>query len=117
MNDGQTIETLKNRAEFVTLNRKGRKWSAHGLVLQAIKNDLGKTRIGYTVTKKTEKSAVKRNRIKRRLRAVASEIITAHAVEGHDYVLIGIQASAIRPYTALCNDLKWCLEKLGCLKP
>ncbi len=114
MTTGQTFDTLKNRADFLTLNRKGRKWTAHGLVLQALPNELGQMRVGYTVTKKTEMSAVKRNRIKRRLRAAAAAVLPAYAVPGHDYVLIGRSMSSTRPYDALCNDLKWCLEKLGC---
>lgn len=116
MHDGPPFETLKNRADFVTLNRKGRKWTAPGVVLQALPNELGTVRIGYTVTKKTEISAVKRNRIKRRLRAAAVAVLPEGAAMGHDYVLIGRPMSATRPYESLCGDLRWCLEKLGCRK-
>ncbi|MCE7886427.1 MAG: ribonuclease P protein component [Alphaproteobacteria bacterium PRO2] len=112
---GQPLETLKNRADFVTLNRKGRKWTAPGVVLQALPNEQGTIRIGYTVTKKTESSSVKRNRIKRRLRAAAADVLP-DAAPGHDYVLIGRPMSATRPYETLCGDLRWCLEKLGCRK-
>lgn len=107
------MQTLKKRTDFLKLNRQAKKWTAQGLVLQAMKNDLGEVRIGFTVTKKTELSAVKRNRIKRRLRAAAAQIITAHAKESSDYVLIGIRQTATRPFEALCNDLKLCLEKTG----
>jgi ribonuclease P protein component len=100
----------------MTLNRKGRKWVSHGVVVQALANETGSIRVGFTVTKKTEMSAVKRNRIKRRLRAAAMDVIPAHALQGYDYVLIGKQMSATRPYDTLCADLKWCLEKLGCVK-
>ncbi len=116
MKKGQAFDTLIKRADFMALNRKGRKWTAHGVVLQALPNDLNIIRVGYTVTKKTEMSAVRRNRIKRRLRAAAADIIPAIAVPGHDYVLIGRQMSATRSYDALCADLKWCLGKLGCAK-
>lgn len=116
MTRGQPLETLKNRADFVTLNRKGRKWTAPGVVLQALPNEQGTIRIGYTVTKKTESSAVKRNRIKRRLRAAASAVLPEVAATGHDYVLIGRPMSATRAYDSLCGDLRWCLEKLGCSK-
>jgi ribonuclease P protein component len=116
MTDGQALETLKKRADFMTLNRKARKWVSHGLVLQALPNDSTEIRVGYTITKKTEPSAVKRNRIKRRLRAAAAEVIPAFAAPGHDYVLIGKSMTATRPYESLCTDLKWCLEKLGCKK-
>lgn len=116
MLNGQAIETLTQRADFLTLNTKGRKWVSHGLVLQAMPNTLNHQRVGFTVTKKTEMSAVKRNRIKRRLRAAAADTLAAYALDGYDYVLIGRPQTATRPYNTLCNDIKWCLEKLGCLK-
>ncbi|MGB4107573.1 MAG: ribonuclease P protein component [Alphaproteobacteria bacterium] len=116
MTKGPPLETLKNRADFVTLNRKGRKWTAPGMVVQAIPNGQAALRVGYTVTKKTESSAVKRNRIKRRLRAAATAVLAESAMPGHDYVLIGRSLSATRPYESLCKDLRWCLEKLGCRK-
>lgn len=116
MTKGLPLETLKNRADFVTLNKKGRKWTAPGVVLQALPNGGNAMRIGYTVTKKTEASAVKRNRIKRRLRAAANAVLPESAASGHDYVLIGRSMSATRPYESLCGDLRWCLEKLGCKK-
>ncbi len=99
------------------MNRLARKWVSQSVVLQALPNDSGIIRAGYTVTKKTEKTAVGRNRIKRRLRAAAAEIVPLLAKEGHDYVLIGRAATADRPYQDLCNDLKWCLKKLGCIVP
>lgn len=108
------LHILEQRADFVRINRQCKKISSHGLVLQALPNDLGQIRMGFTITKKTEKSAVRRNRIKRRLRAAAADILSAHAKDSFDYVLIGRPLTATRPYQTLCNDLKWCLEKVGC---
>ncbi|MGQ0526617.1 MAG: ribonuclease P protein component [Alphaproteobacteria bacterium] len=108
-----TLTTLEKRADFLKINQRCRKWTAHSLVLQVLPNELNQMRIGYTVTKKTEGSAVKRNRIKRRLRAAAADTLPAHAKPGHDYVLIGRAQAATRPYDALCADIKWCLEKMG----
>ncbi len=105
--------TLKNRADFVRINRTCKKWTAHGVVVQAAPNELGLVRVGYTVTKKTEASAVRRNRIKRRLRAAAAKILPLYAQGSMDYVLIGRPGSAARPYGALCSDIQWCLEKMG----
>ena len=109
--DLQELQVLVNRADFVAMS-KGTKWVSHGLILQVLPNDTGQTRFGITVTKKTEKSAVKRNRIKRRLRAVAADVLPFDAAPSHDYVLIGRNLTAIRPYTELVSDLKWCLRKL-----
>lgn len=112
----KSLIILKNRADFVLMNGRAKKWVSHGIVLQVRENDLGEMRVGYTVTKKTDKSAVNRNRIKRRLRAVAADILPLHAKKSCDYVLIGRPATTTRPYDTLCEDLKWCLKKLGYLK-
>lgn len=112
----KSLTILKNRADFVRMNAKGDKWVSKGLVLQVLANDLGETRVGYTVTKRIDKSAVKRNRIKRRLRAVAADILPAFAKESYNYVLIGRPMTATRPYEDLKEDLKWCLKRLGCRK-
>jgi ribonuclease P protein component len=110
----RSLTTLTKRADFLKMNQKASKWTAHGVVVQAMPNDLGQMRVGFTVTKKTFSSAVKRNRVKRRLRAAAADILPVNAAPGYDYVLIGRTLSATRPYDSLCADIKWCLEKLGC---
>ena len=112
----KSLSRLKSRADFLKIQSKGRKWVSHGVILQALPNNLGQMRMGLTVTKKTEKSAVKRNRIKRRLRAVAADVLPLYAAGSYDYVLIGRALTATRPYETLCNDLKWCLDKMGCRK-
>lgn len=109
---GTSLETLRKRSEFLAIQGKGRKWVSHGLILQTRPNESDIKRIGFTVSKKVDKSAVKRNRIKRRLRAAAADILRTHAAAGHDYVLVGRPQTATRPYATLCEDLKWCLRKL-----
>ena len=114
--DLKKLHILRKRADFVALNKGAVKWVARGVVVQALANDLGVVRVGYTVTKKTDKSAVKRNRIKRRLRAAAADVLPFEAEAGYDYVLIGRHQTALRPYADLVGDLRWCLEKLGRLE-
>ena len=110
------VKMLTARSDFVVVQSKGKKWVSHGLILQVYKNDLDIIRIGYTVSKKVDKSAVKRNRIKRRLRSIVGEIIPTHAKNGYDYILVGRKLTATRPYETLKNDLKWCLKKTGFYK-
>lgn len=107
------LDRLKKRSDFLWAQAKGKKWVSKGLILQAVKNeDLGR-RFGVTVTKRLSKKAVDRNRMKRRLRAVASDILPYYGVDDADYVLIGRNETATRLYADLQNDLKWCLKKLG----
>ena len=112
----QNLHRLKNRGDFLNIQKNGTKWVSHGLIIQIMKNDLDFSRVGFTVTKRTEKSAVKRNRIKRRLRAVVADVLSQHGSNGHDYVLIGRSETLTRPYETLCKDLKWCLKKTGFYK-
>ena len=69
-------------------------------------------RVGFTCSKKVG-NAVARNRAKRRLRAVAREVLHSYGQPGWDYVLIGrAQETVARPYEALRNDLVYALRKL-----
>lgn len=108
-------QTLKKRADFLKIQSSGLKWVSHGLVIQARKTseiDPSILRVGYTVTKKIDKSSVNRNRIKRRLRSVAADVLMVHACRGYDYILVGRPLTASRDYHELCRDLIWCLKKL-----
>jgi len=102
-----SLTQIRKRADFLKIQSKGKKWVSHGLIVQTAPNEDGIKRIGYTVSKKVDKSAVKRNRIKRRLRAVAADVLPEGARNGQDYILVGRPQTAIRPYETLCEDLRW----------
>lgn len=114
--DQASLITIRKRADFLAANGHGQKWVSQGLIVQVRPNDLGEKRVGYTVTKKTDKRAVVRNRIKRRLRAAAADILPRLAKGGTDYILIGRAATEKREFDQLCKDLKWCLGKMGYLE-
>src|SRR5688572_26374186 len=109
--DIKTLGRLQKRPDFLRVQKDGRKWISKGVVLQVCPNEKQGRRLGLTVTKKTEPLAVGRNRIRRRLRAVAFEVLPMCAADHYDYVLIGRADSATKPYEDLVNDLKWCLKK------
>lgn len=68
-------------------------------------------RIGYTVTKKIG-NAVVRNRMKRRLRALARELLPEQGVAGADHVLIGRMGGIERDYAQLRAELGKALRKV-----
>ena len=111
--DLKKLERLLKRSDFLLANAKGRKWVSKGMIVLMTPNDAGKIRFGVTVTKKLEKTSVGRNRMKRRLRAAAADVLPDVGQPGMDYVLIARSETATRLYADLQKDLRWCLEKLG----
>lgn len=107
---------LRQRAEFLRVQSAGRKWVSPGVILMVAPSQAETVKFGLTVTKKLSKSAVVRNRIRRRLRAAAYDVLPQKAKTGVDYVLIARPESEHLPYDKLCGDLGWCLKRLECLK-
>jgi ribonuclease P protein component len=67
-------------------------------------------RVGFTVTKKIG-GAVVRNRMKRRFRALARELLPAGGVPGADHVLIGRDGGIERDFGLLREELARALAK------
>ena len=121
---------LKRRADFRRATRARNSAAAPGLVLQAralSETDAAEAareaglpadraadmiRVGFTASRKVG-NAVKRNRAKRRSRALADEVLRAQARPGTDYVLIARAATAERPFGKLRGDLLSALKRLG----
>ena len=110
------LSVLKRRKEFVQVAEHGRKFITSGLVLQIlpreVENKFGdEIRVGFTTTKKIG-NAVKRNRVRRRLRSLARLVLLQEGMLGCDYVLIGRQATFDRPFDALQQDLRYALKRI-----
>lgn len=72
-------------------------------------------RVGFTCSKKVG-NAVARNRARRRLKAAVDDVFPEAARPGLDYVVIGRQETAARPYSLLLQDLRTALKRVGGLK-
>ena len=68
-------------------------------------------RVGFTVTKKIG-GAVVRNRMKRRLRALAREIVPAKGMSGGDHVMIGRAKGIERDFAQMRTELVGALDRL-----
>ena len=83
-----------------------------GFVLLVRTRDDGEPamRAGFTVTKKIGNSVI-RNRLKRRLRALARAVLPGAGVAGADHVLIGRGDGLTRAFAVLDADLRKALAK------
>jgi len=111
------LSHLKERRDFVRAARGGRSLVTPGLVLQIRRRDTLQDvpgdiiRVGLTASRKVG-GAVVRNRVRRRLRAAAKEVLSRHSVPGYDYVLIGRATTVHRPYLSLVADLTLALKRM-----
>ncbi len=110
------LPVLKKRREFVHIAEHGRKFITNGLVLQVCErndeNSFGDViRVGFTTTKKVG-NAVKRNRVRRRLRVLARLMLPILGQKGCDYVLIGRTSTFDKPFDELKKDLRYALKKI-----
>jgi ribonuclease P protein component len=104
---------MRNRRQFLAAAR-GRRQVVPSMLVQARDRRDGdpSVHVGFTCSRKVG-NAVARNRAKRRLRAVAQEVLPDQARPGWDYVLIGKrEATAARAYADLRSDLLAALERL-----
>ncbi len=111
-----SLETLTKRVDFLACAR-ARKAPAPAFVLQARcrapdEAPAAGIRVGYTASKKVG-NAVARNRAKRRLRALAREVIAAHGTCGWDYVLVARRnETATRAFAEMKADLSRALDRV-----
>ena len=68
-------------------------------------------RVGFTVTRKIGGSVV-RNRMKRRFRELAREIVPAKGLPGSDHVMIGRAKGIERAFSLLRSELAGALDQL-----
>jgi ribonuclease P protein component len=108
----ERLGKLRRRADFLAANR-GLRASTPGFILlvRKRKDDDPAMRLGITVTKKIG-GAVTRNRIKRRFRALAAEVLPENGFAGADHVLIGRAEALDRPFDQLAADLRQALGKV-----
>jgi ribonuclease P protein component len=111
--DPLRLSALTRRADFLAANR-GRRAPMPGFVLLVRPRDDGDSaiRLGITVTKKIG-GAVVRNRMKRRFRSLARDLLPVKGVPGADHVLIGRQGGIERDFALLRSELETALAKLS----
>ncbi len=105
------VRRLVRRAEFLAANA-GRRVPMPGFVLlvRPRGDDDPAMGVGFTVTKKIG-GAVIRNRMKRRFRVLAREILPESGTPGTDHVVIGRAGGLERDYALLGAEFRKALAK------
>ncbi len=103
---------MAKRADFLAANR-GQRAPMPGFVLLVRDRGDGDPakRVGFTVTKKIG-GAVVRNRMKRRFRVLARELLPVLGQPGADHVLIGRAGGIERDFAKLRGELEKALRKI-----
>jgi ribonuclease P protein component len=106
------VERLRNKQEFDKVFRKGRRRRGSFVALHYIYNGGDLKRLGITVSKRVDKRAVVRNRLKRRLREIFrtnKELFP----NGYDYVLRALPKSGEALYGELKDEILSLVKFIG----
>jgi ribonuclease P protein component len=110
--EAQRLTNIRKRADFLAANGGLRTTTPGFILLVRDRKDADPgMRVGFTVTKKIG-GAVVRNRMKRRFRALAREIVSASGFAGADHVMIGRANGIERDFGLLRIELAGALDRL-----
>lgn len=114
-----TIPRLKKRSDFLRVAAYQRKVVMPTMIVQLAERSqidkngapLPSLRVGFTASRKVG-NAVKRNRARRRLRAVVQAVCPSLVSSREDMVLIARSATVTAPFTVLLRDFHQALNRL-----
>ncbi|MCH2547511.1 MAG: ribonuclease P protein component [Alphaproteobacteria bacterium] len=121
------ITRIKKRKHFVAAASKGNKVVATTLVLQGYPTPVPAKalsaadydtnipppiRVGFTVTKRVG-NAVIRNRVRRRLKAAADQLLLEHGLSGWDYIIIGRAKAINEEFDIILRDMRYAIRKVA----
>ena len=107
--------TIKENYEFRRMYRKGASAVSSSMVVYCRRNQLGRNRLGLTVSVKVGKAVV-RNRCRRRIREVY-RLAQPRMKQGYDLVVVARSRCCNGPYLKLSAAFDKALSQLGLLLP
>jgi ribonuclease P protein component len=111
--DMRGYSIIKKRSDFLAANR-GKRYATPGFVLLVSdrRDEDPEIRLGITITKKVG-NAVVRNRMRRRFRELAREMLANKGKAGADHVFIGRDGGIEKDFAELRADMARALDKLA----
>lgn len=110
------MDRLRHRADFLAVSAGARAATKAFVVLGRRRGaENGPARVGLTTTKKIG-SAVERNRIRRRLRALVRQTAPYATREGFDYVLIARREALHVPFDEMSAGLATALRRVHAIE-
>ncbi|MBT6204330.1 MAG: ribonuclease P protein component [Rhodospirillaceae bacterium] len=108
------VARLKRRRDYLRVAAARRKAVLPGMVVQALERDSDDSdvRAGFTASRKVG-NAVRRNKARRRLKALADELLPSQGTPATDYVLIARHTTVERDFADLRDDLEKALQRLS----
>mgnify|MGYP003324241738 CR=1 FL=1 len=112
----RSMKRLRKRRDFVRVRETGKKVGGRFLSLQIVLADPelrngALCRVGFTATKRL-RNAVERNRARRRMRVLATTILSEYAVQGLDCVLLARKPILEARFSDLIFELRTLLERV-----
>lgn len=104
---------LRRPADFLTVRQRGKRWHNALAAVNAMPNQLPHNRYGVVVGKRLG-TAVRRNRVRRRLRAALYHLLPRMAA-GYDVVIVAQPAAAQATFADLAQALSDLLRDAGLL--
>ena len=108
--------SLKKNAEFGLCFKKGRVASGRLFTTFVLPNGLSNNRLGISVSKKVAKSAVVRNRLRRRTKEAYRGLAPRMHQDGHDIVVIPKPEAITAGFAEIVASLTHLLKRQGLCK-
>jgi len=103
---------LTRKKDFERIYAQGRRFFTSDYVICYLQNDSETDRFGFTVSKKIG-NAVRRNKVKRRLREVVRNSLVSGSGQSFDIILIARKGIENTPYKELLEAYRKFLKKLS----
>lgn len=107
-------KSLKKKYEFNKVYRRGKYKSGKYITLYYLENGTNKNRIGIVISRKAQKSSVKRNRLKRLVKEIYRDIETMFS--GYDIIFLFRKNDILPNYSQVDNEIHYLLKSTNVLK-